>query len=512
MIEADKRNAIFQLHREDMAIREIAERLAISRNTVRTVIQQNGVMPPSVHKARTDIDTDLLRRLFVECDGRVQRMHEKLTEEEQIEIKYSTLTRMLRQLHISKTQTPRSGRVPDEPGAEMQHDTSTYQVKLADGTKIRVIASLIYMRYSKRRYLKFYRAFNRFKMKCFFHEALMFWGYSAHRCIIDNTNLARLRGTGKNALINPEMEAFSKQYGFEFICHEIKHSNRKAGEERSFWTLETNFLPGRTFQNLEDMNRQALEWSTVRLDNKPQGKAGLIPAKAFEHECRYLTKLPPHLPAPYRILDRSIDQYGYVALGGNFFWVPGTHRGEAKVLEYSATLKIYQARKCLIEYPLPADGERNKLVSPEGLPAPDKQPHRRKHKTADEERQLRAIGEAVSTYLDFALNEKGNQRHEFLRKLMALSRKMTAALFIKSVERACKYRITDIETVWRIATLHLRVEGEILPAVEIDQGFLKRESYLAGALTESPDLSIYDNACEYLMENDNERKAERETE
>jgi hypothetical protein len=64
---------------------------------------------------------------------------------------------------------------------------------------------------AKRRYLVFYRAFNRFKMKCFFHEALMFWGCADRQCIIDNTNLARLRGTGANALIVLEMETFGKQ-------------------------------------------------------------------------------------------------------------------------------------------------------------------------------------------------------------------------------------------------------------------------------------------------------------
>src|SRR6266566_4363593 len=67
---------------------------------------------------------------------------------------------------------------------------------------------------SKRRYLRFYRMFNRFRMKCFFDEALKFWAYSAPVCIIDNTNLARLRGTGKDAVIVPEMEACAKQYGF----------------------------------------------------------------------------------------------------------------------------------------------------------------------------------------------------------------------------------------------------------------------------------------------------------
>ena len=40
-------------------------------------------------------------------------------------------------------------------------------------------------------------------------------------------------------------------------------------------TVETNFIPGGTFQNLEDLNRQALEWSTVRMEQRPQGKAGL---------------------------------------------------------------------------------------------------------------------------------------------------------------------------------------------------------------------------------------------
>jgi len=176
----------------------------------------------------------------------------------------------------------------------MQHDTSDYRVRIAE-KMVRVIGSLLYFRYSKVRYLKFYRSFNRFKMKCFFHEALSFWGYGATVCIIDNTNLARLRGTGKNAVIVPEMEAFAKQYGFEFVCHEKGHSDRKAGNERGFFTVETNFFPGRKFESLEDMNRQAFDWVTQRMANRATGKTGLIPAKAFESEKSYLTKLPPRV-------------------------------------------------------------------------------------------------------------------------------------------------------------------------------------------------------------------------
>ena len=231
MIDAEERKAIFLLHQKGIGMRKIALQLGISRNTVREILEHKGTMPDSVRSDKIRIETEILERLYAECNGYAQRVHEKLVEEEGIQVKYSTLTRMLREKGISRPQKTRCDEVPDRPGVEMQHDTTVYYVPIAQ-KRTRVTASLLYMRYSKRRHLKFYRAFNRFKMKCFFHEGLMFWGYSAAQCIIDNTNLARLRGTGKNAVIVPEMEVFGKRYGFEFICHEKGHANRKGRKNR----------------------------------------------------------------------------------------------------------------------------------------------------------------------------------------------------------------------------------------------------------------------------------------
>ena len=490
MIETDKRKAVFLLHREGMSVREITRRLKLSRNTVRAIIAGKGVMPCSTRRDKQQIDPQLLRSLHEQCRGRIQRMHEKLVEEEDIRVSYSTLTAMLRKLGITKAQKTRCHRVPDEPGVEMQHDTTLYSIRLGD-RKHKIIASLIYLRYSKRRYLKLYRSFDRFRMKCFIHEALTFWGYSAAQCIIDNTNLARLRGTGKSAVIVPEMENFSRQYGFKFLCHELKHPNRKAGGERSFWTVETNFLPGRTFENLEDLNRQALQWATERLEKRPQGKAGLIPAKAFEHERTYLTALTAHLPAPYRIHGRGIDEYGHVAFQSNFYWVAGTDRGEVTVLEYAHRLKIYRDRQLMAEYSLPPDGISNEKFSPKGLPKPPHQPSNRRRSAVEEEKRLRAIGPSVGVYLDWVLGIKGLGRNRFLRSLLALSRRMTSELFIKSVERAAQYRIEDIATIQRIAVLYLQQGSSTLPSAVVDEHFTQREAYLEGSLTDAPDLSIY---------------------
>lgn len=496
MIEPEKRKAIHLLSQEGMSFREIARRLGVSRNAVRGVVRRGGEAPTLTRKEKIRIDLELLLRLHEECGGWKQRMHERLVEEEKVKVTYSTLTRILRELGIGSERKARCDRVPDEPGDEMQHDTTLYTVTLG-GQPTRVVASSLYLRYSKRRYLRFYRSFQRFTMKCFLHEALMHWGYAARTCIIDNTNLARLRGTGKDAVIVLEMAAFAKQYGFEFLCHEKGHANRKAGEERSFWTVQTNFLPGRTFRDFEDLNAQGIEWATVRMYHRPLTKSRLIPAAAFEHERAYLKELPPQLPAPYLVHERGTDQYGYVSFGANFYWVPGTRREDVKVLEYSDRLKIYRGRDLLAEYVLAADGVKNACFSPQGQPKPRHQPHNRRQPTIDEEKRLRAMEPAVGAYLD-SLTPKGAGRHRFLRELFRLSQRMSIALFVRAVERALKYRIDSVETIWRIALMYLNDGVDTLPVAELDESFVKREAYQEGCLSDEPDFSRY----EELMEED----------
>lgn len=446
------------------------------------------------------MDADLLQRLYQECDGYAERVHEKLVEDEHIRIQYSTLTRLLRELGLRRSREPRCERVPDEPGAEMQHDTTRYAMRLGDAPAT-LVASLLYLRYSKRRYLRFYRTFNRFRMKCFLHEALMFWQHAAPVCVIDNTNLARLRGTGKNAVIVPEMEAFAQQYGFRFLCHEINHANRKAGEERSFWTVETNFLPGRHFQSLEDLNQQAFQWATVRMEQRPVAKSRLIPAQAFDHERHCLVQLPTHLPAPYLVHDRDTDQYGYAAFDGNYYWVPGTRREEVKVFEYADRVKIYQHSQCVAEYAIAADGIRNHVFSPAGMPRPARQPNNRKQPAQEEEKRLRAMSESVDGYLNFALHA-GVQAQRFLRELFALSRRVTAAVFIETIERALRYRISDIETLRRIARLSISQQEFQFSDVEVDESFRQREAYQQGHLTDAPDLDLYDQMLDDQEGND----------
>jgi transposase len=498
MIEQEKRNAVYHLHLEGMSIRSIARQLKISRNTVRTIIGQKGMVPETERSDTTTVDIELLNRLWKKCDGRVQRIHELLTEEQGVKIGYSTLTRLLRELDLGKKKKQRSLHVEDVPGKEMQHDTSPYRLKI--GSKwVRVVASVLYLRYSKMRYLKFYPFFNRFLMKCFFHEALTFFDFTACDCIIDNTNLARLRGSGKNAVIVPEMREFSRQYGFEFICHRIGHANRKAGNERSFYTVETNFFPGRLFDSFVDLNRQALEWATGRMAQRPVSKSGLIPAKAFEYEQSYLVKLPPYVHPPYQVHVRVVDQYGYASFDGNFYWVPQLSKdgNKVKILQYSDCIKIYQQQKLLVQYPLPSAEVKNQRFSPPGE-TPPHQPKYRKKPTTFEEKKLRECSKEVDHYLNFALNQSYSikQKHRFIRQLYGLYQKLALPLFIKTLERALNYRIASLESIEEIA-IQLFKEGNYpMPTATINEDFQKRESYLEGCIGDEVDLSEYDRLLE----------------
>lgn len=499
MIESDKRKAVFLLHQEGMSIRNVARNLRLSRNSVREIIKGGG-NPISIHRKNAKrVDPALIAELYKDCQGYIQRMHEKLTEENEVEIGYSTLVRLVRNmgLGVDPKKDRRDAKIPDEPGQEMQHDTSPYEIDIGDG-KMKVIGSSLYLRYSKMRYLKFYPSFNRFRMKCFFHEALTHFGYTAEKCIIDNTNLAVLRGTGPDAVMVPEMESFARKYYKDLVweAHYIRHSDRKGGVESGFHFVETNFFPGRKFESIEDLNRQAFEWATQRIPLRPHDKTKLIPVQLFEFEKAYLQKIPPFVVPPILEHERETDQYGYAAFDGNYYWVPGTGRGKVRVLQYPDKIRILRGRDHLAEYDLPAFGMKKERFRPPGVPEIRNTPNNCKRPTEVEEKRLSGIAPEITRYLEFLSKapQSSSRRYQQIRRLFRLSQKLAPSVLTEAVSRAHRYRITDSDTIERIAWALLRdhsIEFDSLE-LDLDEELQSRDIYREGALMDLPDLEKYD--------------------
>jgi transposase len=488
MIEEEMRIFIWGLHQMGMSNSEISKRAGIDRKTVRRIVNAKGSMPEG-RKNGISIDEELLRNTFKQCEGRVQRVHE-IFEEQGFEVGYSTLTRKVSELGLRNNKKERAQRFPDVPGEEFQHDTSPYVLMIGQ-KRVRVQASQLYFRYSKRRYLKFYPSFKRFHMKSFFHEALTHLRYACKQCVIDNTNLAVKSGSGKNAILNTEMVAFAKLYGFKWLPHEIKHSDRKAGVERTFWTVETNFFPGRIFTSFDDLNRQAFDWCEAHA-KRPNKKTKIIPAEAFEQEKVDMNKVPPHVPAPYIIHSRKVDQYGYINFETNNYWVPrGTSR-DVLVLEYADTICIYQGKKLVQEYQRPSFEVREKDFFPAGVKI-EHRPKKKAGPTDTEELKLNGLGEEVAIYLKSLIKgTSSNRRYQVVRQLYSLHLKLSPDLFIETIKRSLKYCLFDIKRFEATAFEILKNDGLQMPIIETSIGLEDKESYLEGQFTDVTELKSYD--------------------
>jgi len=496
VIEEQTREVVRRLFEQGKPKRQIARFLNLDIKSVRGILS-GPAGAPRTRKDKIPLDVELLRRLYERCEGYAQRVQEVLKEEYDILIGYSTLTRRLHEQGIGRPSPTRDERHPDLPGEEMQQDTSVYTVELG-GKPRKVVCSGLYYRYSKMRYITFAFRFDRFRLKCFFHEALRFYGYSAKVCIVDNTSLVVYYGSGENAIFHPQMLAFAKQYGFCWKAHRIRHPNRKAGKERDFLTLQTNFFPGRRFSDLEDLNRQAFQWATERFATRPLSKTRLIPRALFEEEKPFLIELPSYVQPPYQQHQRIVDNYGYVALDANYYWVPEGVRGRVCLIEYPQSLGIYQANRKLIDYPLPAAELRNQQFSPPDRPVPSRGPHNRRYGCSEEQQKLRRLGEVCTRYLDYLDSPRCavHGKAKLVRELYRLSTKLEPALFLKTIERALHYQIVSMSSLERIASQLLRRDLPVLPPPPAAQDYETRSSYQAGRFSAEADFSAYQRLLE----------------
>jgi hypothetical protein len=139
--------------------------------------------------------------------------------------------------------------------------------------------------------------------------------------MIDNTHVVVLRGTGREMIPVPEMEAFAGRFGFRFVAHERGDANRSARVERPFSFIENNFLAGRTFASWEDLNQQARQWCD-RVNSTYKKHIRAVPRELFAIERTHLKPLPAWIPEVYRLHQRTVDVEGYVSVNSIRYSVP----------------------------------------------------------------------------------------------------------------------------------------------------------------------------------------------
>jgi transposase len=480
MLDNNTRAAVLTLRSQGHATRKIAKDLGISRNSVKEIIASGRVQAPRRRQQahRLDPFTDQIRTLHNDCRGNLVRVKEELGARHQVQVPYTTLTRFCRRHQIGQTEKQPAMRIVTGPSEEMLHDTSPYNITIGGKRVKRQCASLVFG-YSRRMFIQFYERFDRFHCKVFLTDAFRHMGGVCSRCVIDNTHVVIVCGTGKNAQVSPEMEAFEKRFGFYFLAHELGHADRSGKVERPFRYIEGNFLAGRSFKDDRDLNRQAVEWLRDKADTRQIRELGASPRELFAAEQPHLRPLPLYVPEIYRDWRRDVDEYGYVSLHGMGYSAGRKALGKnLTVRETKDEVIVLDGKEELARHPklTSADGRRQSTLS-----GHEHRPHRRPPSPAPGELELRALGPQMEQYLNLLKANRAARYYWSLKKLYRLLCQYKASDLLGAAATASQERVFDVRRLEALLLETVAREDFLLPLDS--QDYEKNPEFQKGAGT-----------------------------
>ncbi|NOQ48113.1 MAG: IS21 family transposase [Methanococcoides sp.] len=447
MITPAYRATILQMKEKGIGIHEISRTLKVARNTVRDVIK-NGAKVPHVKESQYNDHLPVVKDLFRECKGNLVRVKEELESRHEILIPYQTLTWLVRKEEIRKPKKKRSGRYVFEPGEEMQHDTSPHPIILG-GKKVLLQCASLVMAYSRKLYMQYYPCFTRFECRVFLAKAFAYMDGTAGKCIIDNTHVILASGIGPDAIITPEMEHFGRIYNTRFEAHWLNDPNRKARVERPFHYIENNFIPGRTFADWDDLNKQAEEWCTNVSNPKHKRSLVMSPDAANIMEQPYLSLLPSVAPPVYKSFYRIVNIEGYIQLDTNRYSVPQKLVGETlEVQKHWDKVIIYDKHNKITEHKRVLDKRNRKRTLPGHHPPLSRKPSI--NEPPKEEVLLSGKNKILDIYIGNLKAVSKGRGVLNLRRLLLLQRSYPEEPFIAGIETAQKYGLYDLARVEKI--------------------------------------------------------------
>jgi hypothetical protein len=389
---------------------------------------------------------DQILELLASCKGNLVRVHEELVAGGAA-LSYQALTSFCRKHSIGQTPIIPAGQYHFEPGEELQHDTSPHDV-VVDGKKYKAQTASAVLCYSRMLFFQINPTFQRFDCKVFLTDALRYMGGATGRVMIDNTHVVVLRGSGREMIPVPEMEAFAERFGFRFAAHEIGDANRKGRVERPFSFIENNFLAGRTFTSWNDLNQQARQWCD-RVNGTYKKHIHAVPRELFAVERLHLKPLPAWIPEVYRLHSRIVDVEGYVSVHSIRYSVPVAWIGRGvevretrdKIeIELDARHIVTHAR-VMTPFPQRITLAAHRPPRGEGVKRSDSHP---------EEQALIQAAPEIALYVA-ALKQKGRKVIALaLRQLLRLLREYPREAFLAAVEEASRYGLYDLDRLERM--------------------------------------------------------------
>lgn len=470
MHDESVRGAVLVLVGKGHSHRQVAKTLKISRASVKKITESGQSKPAeNMRPQRLDEYRQDLAGLYQVCRGNTVRVHEIFDGTHPGLASYPTLTRYLRLHGIAKETKEPAGEYEFGPGEEMQHDTSPHDVELG-GRRQRLQCASVVLAHSRMIYMQVFERFTRLEARIFLTEALVYLGGAAKRCVVDNTSVVRHSGTGAEMVPAAGMAAFANHFGFTWFAHELGHCDRKGRVERPFHFIEHNFYPGRTFADLADCNRQALQWCE-KVNHKYRKRLRSTPVAVFASERGQLLPLPLHVPEPYELYFRSVDASGYVTVHTNRYSAPAELLGRmVDVREHKDEIRIFYGPRQVAVHPRQPFGQGVRHFLPEHRQRGEPRRLQRQQPSAAEVR-LRQEDPELGPYIDELRRRKPGRGVQALQQLERMWTEYPHASVLLAVRSARSYGLYDLPRLERMVLRHAGGELFGLSMVDVEEKF-----------------------------------------
>lgn len=324
MIRSESIRMIREKSLEGKSPYTISKEMGISKNTVKKYLDPNAEIKPRYPKRASKLDPfkpmihEYLEDGVFNCEVIMERIVEAGYEG-----KISILKEYVRPFRPPK-KVPAVRRYETEPGRQAQMDWGICAYD--DGQRMhKVPAFMIILGKSRTRYVEFTKRCDLFSLQRCILNALEYFGGVPETILTDNMKTVVERREAGKPIWNAAFLDFANDMGFVPNACRVRRPQTKGKVERLVQYVKGNFIPGRTFKDLSDLNRQALQWCD-RINSKENRSTG---KSAFDllHE-EPLHALPdPLLRDRYRYESRIVSKDGFVSYDGVRYGVPWEYSG-----------------------------------------------------------------------------------------------------------------------------------------------------------------------------------------
>ena len=246
---------------------------------------------------------------------------------------------------IIDPQSNRGFRYHTGPGEAYQMDWGFIHVYDQEGRKYRVACFAMICHHCGKCYVEFFPNAKQESLFIGMLRAFAYLGVPKYILTDNMKSVVTRRDFEGYPVWNTEYEAFMNTVGFQTKLCKPRHPFTKGKVERLIRFVKDNFLAGRSFWNLTDLNDQALEWCQKH-NNQYHREIDGIPEFMHDSECMSVAasfQLTEELRF-YLCLPRRISFDGFVNFEGRRFGVPYRYAGrDVRVYRKRETLYIYSS-------------------------------------------------------------------------------------------------------------------------------------------------------------------------